>query len=244
MSKTETPCVSVFDLSRKWRKYPMYALERVFIQWSRLLLEFEWVYLEKWTCRQRPFTYTAKAENATFLLWGTITQRHVKSGISMAFLILTWVWVTAWCNCVIQGLRIVASQSGKHGILPSFVYLESIPVSKTETPCVSVFDLNRKWKKDMPCMHWREYAFNGVAFWFYFLQERSWIWVWMGMSWEMNMLTKAFHTYSKSRKCHISALRYHHLKTCQKWNIYGVSYFDLSLSRTAWWNCVMEVWWL
>ena len=28
MSKTETHGVSVFDLSKKWRKYPIYALER------------------------------------------------------------------------------------------------------------------------------------------------------------------------------------------------------------------------
>jgi hypothetical protein len=43
--------------------------------------------------------------------------------------------------------RIVAPQYGKHGILPRSQYLGSIPVSETETPCVSVFDLSRKWRK-------------------------------------------------------------------------------------------------
>ena len=97
--------------------------------------------------------------------------------------------------------------------------------------------------ESIPFMHWREYAFNRVDFCFYFLQERSWFW--MGLSWEMNMLIKAPFIHAAKAEIAIFMLwdttpRY----TCQKWITCGVSYFDLSLSKTAWWNCVMEVWWL
>ena len=67
----------------------------------------------------------------------------------------------------------------------------------------------------------------------------------MGMSWEMNMPTKAPFIHTAKAEIAVFLLwgttfRY----ILSKWITCGVSYFDLSLSKTAWWNCVMEVWWL
>ena len=76
--------------------------EKVCIQWSRLLLllfwkravEFEWVCLEKWTCQQRPLSYIQQKQKLPYFCFEVPPPDiHVKSGLPVVFLILTWVWV-------------------------------------------------------------------------------------------------------------------------------------------------------
>ena len=79
MSKTETHGVSVFvfDLSKKWRKYPIYALERkyafngvdfCFYFFGKEQLTLNGYVLRNEHANKSPFIHTAKAEIAAFLV--------------------------------------------------------------------------------------------------------------------------------------------------------------------------------
>ena len=190
-----------------------------------------------------PFIHTAKAENLYLCFEAQPPDIHVKSGLSEVFLILTWVWVeqhggTVWwrydgCGISIwhtwKNAKLLISWNHPHVKNRNtwcFCFWSEQEMEKVSHLCIG----------EKVCIQWSRlllllFCKREVEFECACLEKRTC---------QQRPLSYIQQKQKLPHFCFEVPPPDIHVKSGLPVDI---SFFDMSLSKRAWWNCVMEIWW-